>query len=196
MSKKVILIVSLVLLLGVGISGIIFGEELFKTSISDVMSEKRFTIKNQEDVEVTLSIPMSELSESIYTSEGRSFSENEVVVYQTDTTSIYLEKVFLSHDGYLCFVLNHSYELPDSGVVLVPYSKKKSSSTASYRGILGLVSREVSDDKTTYTEAVSVTGHGPSEIFSFAIPVEICKKLEGTMKIDLFTNQVTYARIK
>lgn len=41
-----------------------------------------------------------------------------------------------------------------------------------------------------------VGGVAKEEEFSFAIPVEICKKLEGTMKIDLFTNQVTYARIK
>lgn len=52
----------------------------------------------------------------------------------------------------------------------------------------------MTDDTTTYPEAVWVTGNGPSEVFTFAIPKDICKKAMGTMKIEVFLNQVTYAR--
>ena len=178
-------------LLGIGILGVLFGGKVFKTDIDDIMSEQKYTIQNQENVEITLNIPKEILSEAIYTSEGQSFSENEAIVYQTDTTSIYLEKVFLSNDRnkHLCFMFNLFYNLPKSGTALAPLVRTDNGYS---NDGFGLVSRVLADDVTTYPDALFISGKGPSQLFTIAVSADACKKAEGTMKIDLFINQLTY----
>lgn len=195
MKKKILISVVLVLLSGVCISTLLLRDRLFETSIQDITSEQNYTIQAQEKTAVTLSIPKSKLSDAIYTSEGQSFSENEIVVYKTDTTTIYLEKVMLSNESneQLYFVFNCSYDLPDDGAVLVPY-KKNDDKSYSYEADLG--SKDLTDDTTTYPEAVRLRGQGPSEQFVYYISADVCRKAVGTIRINSFMNRMTYIHTK
>ena len=183
--KKIIVSISLVLLVGICISGIFLNDRLFETNIHDITSEKKYRILNQEKIEITLSVPKSKLSEAIYSSKGQSFAENEIVVYQTDTTSIYLDKIMLSKESHaqLYFIFNCSYYLPDEGTILVPY-KKNDDKSYSYE--IDLASKDLTDDTTTYPEAVGLRGQGPSEQFVLYIATDVCKKAIGTMNIDSY----------
>lgn len=192
MKKKIVWIVLLIVVL-LGSCIVLLDDNLFKTDIDDVMSEKEHNIQKQEKVEITLNIPKSKLPESIYSPEGQAFSENEIVVYKTDTTTIYLEKVMLSNDSneHLNFIFNCSYDLPDSGIILTPYRKEEDDALRDY---ISLVNEELSDDTTTYQD-ISIIGHGPAEIFTISIPVDASKKAAGTMKIDVFINRLAYERM-
>ena len=167
-------------------------DELYENKISDISSEKNYNIINQETFEFTISIPKSALPDAIYSSEGYEFKENEVIVYQTETTSIYLEKIMLANenDEYLYFMFNCSYNLPDSGTILVPYKK----SDKGYNFCISLRSKDLTDEKYTYPEAVSVRGRGPSEQFAFYVSTDACKKAIGTIMIEASCNKLTYEK--
>lgn len=153
--------------------------------------ENNDMIQNQERVEFTISIPKSELSESIYSPEGQSFSENEIVVYQTETTSIYLQKVMplAEDDSQQVFLFNFSYDLPATGSFLTPYLAENGAA----RTYFGLINSDLTDDHKIYTGAVSLRGHGPDKQIEFYIDADVCKKVVGTMGFRMYCNKVSYS---
>lgn len=163
-----------------------------RNDISKIMQEENYSIVQQEMIEISLLISKSNFSEAAYTSEGQTFSEDEIIVYQTDTTSIYLEKVMLSHedDGQLYFLFDCGYNLPkdkNQCIIQVPFDKD---TKKGYSSALSLINNILSDDEISYLDAVAIRGHGPSAKFAFYVSKEAVQKAVGSMKIDVNINQV------
>ena len=93
-----------------------------KPSISDIYEENGYTITWQDRKEITLQIPKNKLTDDIYTEEGQVFDENEVIVYETNTSKVYLYKAMISNesDDLLYFMFDISYNLPKTRDVNAP----------------------------------------------------------------------------
>lgn len=159
-------------------------------SIYDVMSEDGYTIINQEQVEITLSIPKGVLSDSIYTEEGQQFKEKEVIAYQTDETIIFLDEVRVSNESedLLYFTFGYSLDLPKSGTVIVPFSVIKDGGSAAIYPDDSLIS-----DSGTYADAIHMRGEHAGG-FAFYVSADACKEAKGTIRIKGFCTKLTYAR--
>lgn len=191
MKKKGMIFFACVFLICICIAEICLGGGFYKNNIQDITTEKNHSIQDQKKTKITLSVPISKLSEKIYSSNGQRFAENEIIVYQTDTTSIYLYQAMLSNesDEDLYFLFNCSYHLPDDGTILIPY---KVNDNKTYTDELDLASYDITDDASTYAETVHLRGRGPAEQFAFYVSADVCKKAIGTMNIDVLINQLTY----
>lgn len=164
--------------------------------IEDITQEKGFTIAKQVKTDITLSVPKALLPDDIYTKEGCSFEENEVIAYQTDTSTIYLDRVMLANEGdeYLYFIFKCSYDLPESGSILFPYQIKGTRDHLLYSPVVMASSRTLTDDRRAYEDAVRLRGSGPDEQFTFYVDTEACKVAEGTIQIQMICNELTYVK--
>ena len=59
-------------------------------TVYDVLTQDGYEVLGQEQVELTLTIPKSALTDDCYTGEGHTFADGQVVVWQDDATTIYL----------------------------------------------------------------------------------------------------------
>lgn len=163
-----------------------------RNDISEIMQEENYSIVQQEMIGISLLISKGKFSEAAYTSEGQTFSEDEIIVYQTDTTSIYLEKVMLSYedDEQLYFLFDCSYNLPQNKnqcIIQVPFDKDQKKG---YSSALSLINNVLSADEISYSDAVTIRGYGPSAKFAFYVSKEACQNAVDNMKIDVNINQV------
>ncbi len=162
----------------------------------NVFSEKNYTIISQVPCDLTLSIPRNSIPEEAFSENGYTFSANEIIVYQTETTIIYLEHIQLSNesDGDLYFVFNCSYNLPESGSFISPYCKAKE---GGYRFNVSLKNKSLRDDAATYEDTLSFRGHGPGQQFALYVSTDACKAAVGTMYIDITSfYEITYHKKK
>ncbi|WP_294518108.1 M56 family metallopeptidase [uncultured Pseudoflavonifractor sp.] len=163
-------------------------------TLDNITSERGYAITSQTPYVLTLSVPKGTLTEDCYTGEGQVFRENEVPAFQNDTTTIYLEQVMPSNEGdeYLVFMFNCSYQLPESGTILLPYQKSKDG----YRLFAYPASETLTDDSTLYPDAVSLRGLGPGTQFDFYVRTDACRAASGTLEMQLGCNALTYVRLK
>lgn len=159
---------------------------------NNILYEKGYTIQNQEKFNFTMSIPNSALSKEIYLADGKKFKKNEIIVYQTDTISIYLEKIIPTNcdEGHLYFFFNCKHKCPKSGKILL--TKKKSDQ--GYSRFFGLSNNILKTNESNYENSVFLVGGGPEEQFMLDIPADICKNTSGSIKIDAYCNCITYAK--
>ena len=164
--------------------------------IKDITHEKEYTITRQVKKDLTLSIPKASLPDAIYTNEGYTFEENEIVAYQTDTSTIYLEQVMLSNEGaeYLYFIFNYSYNLRESGSVLLPYEIKGTGDDWLYSPFAQPSSNTLMDDVRIYEDTVHLRANGPSEQFAFYVAADACKAADGTIRIQMICNELSYVK--
>ncbi len=164
-----------------------------KGVLNRVIHEKGYSIVKQEEDVVTLSIPKSLLPESIYSKEGYEFSEDEVIAYKDDTTTIYLKEAMLSNEGndnlYFCF--DYTYNLPrDSGMFLYPYKVNENS----FLSEVLVKDRVLRTENAEYTDAIDYRGTGPETLILFYVSTEALKKAEGTISFDICLNSITYLK--
>ena len=160
----------------------------------DIYAHKGYTVLYQQPIELTLSVDKTLLPDAIYTKEGYEFEEGEVVAYQAEQTTIYLQEVVLSNesDEELYFVFNCSYNISNYGSLISPfYAKDKKGVVSTY---MSLSSRDLKDGRNTYPEALSVRGQGPGEIMIFYVSKDACKAAEEKIEIPIKCNQIFYAR--
>ena len=166
-----------------------------KESVADdIYANKGYTVIYQQPIELTLSVDKTLLPDTIYTAEGHVFEEGEVVTYQTDHTTIYLQKVMLSNesDEQLYFLFDYFYDISNYGSLISPfYVKDKNGVVSTY---MSLISRDLKDGKNTYPEALSVRGQGPGEVIAFYVSKDACKAAEEKIEIQIKCNQIFYAR--
>jgi hypothetical protein len=193
MKRKMLIACSLVAMIGAGLLGLFVAIKWWQPSIDDIIYEKHYTIQNQERFDFTLSVPVSALTEAIYSAEGQTFAKNDAIAFQTETTSIYLKKAMVSNesDALLYFIFDFAYDLPSSGTLLVPYQKVG----RAYRDYLGLSNDDTTDDEIVYPDTVSLRGYGPSKQFTFYVAADVCKSAVGTLKFDVFCNEIAYSSI-
>lgn len=164
----------------------------FIPTIYDVFSSGRYTVLNQKDINLTLSVPKSKLPESIYTSEGCTFSPEEVVAHREDGTVIYLQRAMLSHenDDLLYFFFDFAYDFAEHGSFVSPYKYVPGSDNT--QSHLILTSEDIRDMKGSYPGAVSTRSFGPGTQFGFYVSKDACMNAAGDIMIDIACNKVFY----
>ena len=159
---------------------------------ADIWDENRYTILEQKIYECTLSIPKEMLPDSIYTDEGHQFREREIVVYQTDTTIIYLDHVQLANESdeqlYFDFICTYE-DIPANGKIL---TINRRAANGGYTFAVGVMNRTLRDEHHSYEEAVQVRGGGGGNMFELCVDTEVCKKTVGTILIDVYLNELYY----
>lgn len=163
------------------------------TDVGKITQEKGYYILEQNEYEFTATIPKDVLTEEAFTNEGQTFKTDEVIVYSTDTTNIYLKHVMLSNESeeYLNFIFDFSYhDLDRNSLVLLPYVK----SDKGYTFTIRLKSEDLADGMVVYDQVLSITGHGPEEQFAIGAYTEIVKNAWKYMSIKLVANELFYRK--
>ena len=193
MKKRVLLYPALAVFALLIIIGIACKDTLFPPKLKLITSENGYIITNQENVDFVISIDSSRLPESVFTPQGHTFKKNEVIVYQTETTTIYLENAMLSNESgeLLYFSFDFDYDLPDAGTILTTYRFLGNNSATSVAKPSG---SEITDDAGVHPDSVSLRGNGPGNKFVFYIASETCKNAEGVMTIGARCNQLSYIK--
>ena len=175
-----------------GMLAVAFLTDPVTSDVSRITDEKGYYILEQNEYEFTAAIPKDVLTEEAFTSEGQSFEKEEVIVYSTDTTNVYLEKVMLSNesDEWLYMVFNCSYhDLDKNSLVLLPYVK----SDKGYTGTIKLKNEELADGMAFYEQAVSMRAQGPSEKFAIYADAKIVKNAWKYIEVKFVANELLYS---
>ena len=162
-------------------------------TVNEIIDGERCFIWGEREAQITLQIPVSALPQDIYEKGGHRFEENEVVVYQTDNTTIYLKQVMPANEGddqlYFCFGL--TYDLTEKGQILTIHRKVGENEYTFHNG---LSSDVLTDDRTSHEDAVHVRGYGPGENFMLYVDTEVCKAAEGTIRLEAYCWEIDYER--
>ena len=160
------------------------------TTLYNITHQKGYTTTDQFHQDVTLSIPKDTLPDSVYTTKGCRFKKGEVVVYQDNTTSIYLRSARLTDEtnAKVCFTFDFSYRLPKEGSILLPYTLNEGGRQA----CINLRSKTLTDDGKEYPLAVTIRSQGPEEEFGLSLSADVCRAAAGSIKIHAFCNRLTY----
>lgn len=162
-----------------------------KERLDAITSGDGYVIYHQEKVRAELSIPVSALSEACFSEEGKVFEKGSVVVYDDDTTSIYLEEVRQATDTQLVMFFDFSYELPeDKGDFLWPWKR----TDKGYTTQADLFEYTVSDDEQAYENAVLHQGQGSGTQIGYYVQKDVCQKAKGTLSFTVLLNRVSYYR--
>lgn len=156
-------------------------------TVNNIINEKNYIITSQEKYNVTLTVPKSVINESAYTEKGQKFKKNEVIAYQTNTTTVYLQKISVSKRGdeELLLTFNCSYRSIDkNNSILLPYTKINN-------GIASCVGLNSGDSEK---DNVSVWSSGPDEQFGYSISKEEIDNSHEDIKIYAFINRLTYSK--
>ena len=162
-------------------------------SVYDVLTQDGYTVLGQEQVELTLTVPKSALTDDCYTGEGHTFADGQVVVWQDDVTTIYLHNVMPSNesDELLYMTFDCSYHFSNYGSFVTPLQATQDSSVSSQ---ILLRSKLLRDGTAIYPDAVDLRGYGSGAKFTFYVSKEACMAAQDTLMIDVICNQVQYTK--
>lgn len=162
-------------------------------SVYDVLTQDGYEVLGQEQVELTLTVPKSALTDDCYTSEGHTFADGQVVVWQDDVTTIYLHNVMPSNesDELLYMTFDCFYHFSNYGSFVTPLQATEDSSVSPQ---ILLRSKILRDGTTTYQDALSLRGYGPDAKFTFYVSKDACMAAQDTLMINIMCNQVQYAK--
>lgn len=154
-----------------------------------------YTITDQQQKEITLTLFAEDLPDSIYSQEGCEFPEGKLVAYHDDTTQIYLKGARYSNEGTenLYFYLEFSYDLPrEAGAFLYPVILKEDNISSSCFNVADKILRS---DAESFPGAVLARGQdGGGKRLWFYVSTEALRKIQGTFSFDIQLNQITYQR--
>lgn len=162
-------------------------------SVYDVLTQDGYEVLGQEQVELTLTVPKSALTDDCYTGEGHTFADGQVVVWQDDVTTIYLHNVMPSNesDELLYMTFDCSYHFSNYGSFVTPLQATEDSSVSPQ---ILLRSKILKDGTTTYPDALDLRGYEPGAKFTFYVSKEACMAAQDTLMINIMCNQVQYAK--
>ena len=161
-------------------------------SIGDIISQDNYTVLTKNQVDVTLTISKADLPDDIYTKAEHEFGKEDIVVYQTETTTIYLCNALLApkNDDLMYFLFDFSYDFSNYGKVLSPIGYD-----GAYSDVLHLRSRDLRDNSNIYPDTVNTLGHGPGTQFAFVVSVDACKAAEENILIDVVCDEIIYSKV-
>ncbi|MBQ8836238.1 MAG: hypothetical protein IJ002_01860 [Clostridia bacterium] len=145
----------------------------------------------QSNAHIVLTVPADALPSDIYSEDGHTFEKGEITVYSDDTTVIYLTNVKYANEGSdkLYFNFDCSYNLSDSGTLILPYKVDLAAYNTSF---VTLLSGDLIHGGGTAEKAVTIRGYGPFEQFTFYVDTESCKSAVGEMRIHVLMNEYVY----
>ena len=185
-------LIVIAVLISVGIAAAFLTDPV-TTDVGKITQEKGYYILEQNEYEFTATIPKDVLTEEAFTNKGQTFKTDEVIVYSTDTTNIYLKHVMLSNESeeYLNFIFDFSYhDLDRNSFVLLPYVK----SDQGYTFTIKLKSEAMADGMAVYDQAVMMKGHGPEEQFAISAGTETVKNAWKYISFKLVANELFYRK--
>ena len=187
--KKPTLWVVVIAILVCTILAVCFLTDPIPASVFDILEGRGYTVLANCPQAIELSVPSGRFADEAFTHEGQHFMEKEIVVYQTDTTAIWLSGVMLSNesDEQLYFTFDISYDLPAVGTVLTAQN-------SIFNSYFGLNSKSVTGCSVIYQDTVSLRGTGPEQAFSFYVDSDIARKDGGWLGFSVTMNQITYAK--
>ena len=195
MKKKSWIFLAVIVIILIALTIILFGFK--KVNILDVVEQNGFQIVNQEETSMELTIYKKDLPEECFTREGHEFKENEIILYQDEINTIYLEKVMYDDDAYeyLYFGIAFSYDLSEYGTVLVPYEINLENEDVKDYTMLGkLESKDIQDKGSFYHDAAYFRGQGSGERVAICVNSDAFEQAEEYITIQLGgINQVSYA---
>lgn len=151
-----------------------------------------YEIVLQYNRKVTLTIPVSQLPESIFTEEGQSFGKNEMVAYEDENTMIYLKKA-QSNEGNeeLYFGFDFMYDLEKTeGSFLYPSVIRDMGSVSEW----DIVDGTLRAGNAEFANAVAVRREDGSSTIWFAISAEALRQAEGDVSFDIYLNRIKYKK--
>lgn len=159
--------------------------------LNKLINLEDYEVIEQEEKRITLSVPVSELSDKIYTEGGKTFGVKQVMAYQDATTSIYLKEARYSNESednlYFCF--DFDFDLPKKqGVLLYPYEITNSGLNGSVRTVDGILKA----DNGEFADAIADRGQGGNELIWFYVSTDTLKQAQGTISFDVLLNEITY----
>lgn len=162
-------------------------------TVYDVLTQDGYEVLGQEQIDLTLTVPKSALTDDCYTGEGHTFADGQVVVWQDDATTIYLHNVMPSNesDELLYMTFDCSYRFSNYGSFVTPMQATEDSSVSPQ---ILLRNKILRDGTTTYPDALSLRGYGPDAKFIFYVSKEACMAAQDTLMINIMCNQVQYAK--
>ena len=156
-----------------------------------IMAEEEYTVWRQEKARVGLSVPVSALTEECYTSQGKTYENKSVIVYEDETTTVFLKHIQAQTDTQLLMQFDFSYDLPEEkGSFLIPWTKTENGFTTT----ADLLEYTVRDDNDVYENAVLLQGQGPDDLMGYYVKKGVCRKAEGYLSFDVVLNRVSYYR--
>ena len=182
------LIISIVLLTGCATRS---------AEIEPITNEQGYKITGQEEYDFTVSIPKSELPDSIYTSEGHTFDKDEIIVYETETTTIYLESVNLHFETHLRFCFGFFFTaVPDNGSIFLPCRVRNGATGVLRTYYECLRNNDLTDSTKVYSDAVFNFGGHTEKQLSFYVLPDVYKEAEDVINIEAYVIELTYEKEK
>ena len=162
-------------------------------TVYDVLTQDGYEVLGQEQVELTLTVLKSVLTDDCYTGEGHTFADGQVVVWQDNATTIYLHNVMPSNesDELLYMSFDCSYRFSNYGSFVTPLLATEDSSISPQ---ILLRSKILRDGTTTYPDALNLRGYGPGAKFTFYVSKDAYIAAQDTLMIDIICNQVQYTK--
>ena len=163
------------------------------SQIRKIVNQKGYTIFEQKIETITLSVPVSGLSERIFSEESVEFSDGEIIAYQDETATIYLKSAQLSNEGsdrlYFCF--DFIFDLPkDGGKTIYPFEVQTNGLTDAVRVIDG----SIRADNKVFDTAVWDRGQGSFEKIWFYVSTDALEAAEGKIAFDIQINKLSYLK--
>jgi len=170
-----------------------------KITMDRIQEQNGFTILSQETKEKTLILPPEQLPtyDDIVSAEGACLELEDIPVFTTDTTEVFLHTVGVSaHEPegtgkdklYLGFDIRHN--LTDSGTVYTVNRVMNEDGSNTY-------SPEVSVTEETleeYDRKILHMGSGPNDQFYLYIDADLYTALRGDVSIGITLNEIVYER--
>ena len=171
-----------------------------KPTVHDVADQKGYKITAMTtNVAMPIKIPTDVLGDDIYSNEGHLYEPDEVVVYQTETTRVYLERVgYLEQYGEekLYFDFCFDYEIPSSGTVRVLSTPNiKDGKTTSYSMGGGVANKLAWDSMTSYPEGARLYGVSQGVQVSVAIKTDVVRNAHDYIAFTMMDlTDITYEK--
>ncbi len=159
-----------------------------------ILEENGYEIVEQEDEEITLSVPLSELSEKIFTKEGLTYKKGDVISYKNDTTAISLVSARISNEGdeYVYFFFDFEYDLPENSGDFLSARLVKDGGVWSNN--IKMTNKSLYDSNNVFENAVLVRGEGPDSVIAFYVSSDALRKAEKFVNFDISLNKITYKK--
>ena len=170
-----------------------------KITMDRIQEQNGFTILSQERKEITLTLSPEQLPtyNDIVSAEGARLELEDIPVFTTDTTEVFLHTVGVSsHESegvdkdklYLGFDIRHN--LTDSGTVYTVNRVMNENGSNTYSPKVS-VTEETLDE---YDRKILHMGSGPSDQFYLYIDADLYTALQGDVSIGITLNEIVYER--
>lgn len=151
----------------------------YDSIVDAFLAEDGYTILSQETLDIQIRILKSDLPDSIYSKEGQTFAPEQIIVYQSESTTFYLSEVRFANEGddKLYFTFDSIYTPPESGTLTLICKTSEDGSTTS----AWVTDKTLTDDLTAYPDAVSYRGDSQGTSFTVYVDTEVCRSAVGSL---------------